>query len=200
MSKVYVCLLSVDYEGVQILDIFSSLEDANNCAKQQLISDYRVEEGRFQYEEYFDDGKYIGTVADLTYYVEEFEVKQMEKDKELIISILMNDFEYDLEQAEKWYTSKNYQFGGASPEQLVDAGRANRALQFLRAVQEGYQMEDNNLVSLKGFILKKDLEAFSQALLTANLRLQVENEELKNKLAHLEELIKNSKEIPIIGG
>ena len=61
-------------------------------------------------------------------------------------------------------------------------------------------MEENNLVSLKGFVLKKDLEAFSQALLTANLKLQVENEELKNKLAHLEEMLKNSKEIPIIGG
>ena len=62
----------------------------------------------------------------------------MKQDKELIISILMNDFDYDLEQAEKWYNSKNANFGGTSAKDLVESGRASKVLQFLRAVQEGY--------------------------------------------------------------
>lgn len=58
-------------------------------------------------------------------------------------------------------------------------------------------MQTDNLVSLNQHILKQDLEAFSQALFKLNISLQIENEKLKEKLAHLEELLK-SVDVPII--
>ena len=49
----------------------------------------------------------------------------------------------------------------------------------------------NNIVNIKTAIDKKDLEAFSQALMNQVVKLQVENEKLKEKVEHLEELLKN---------
>lgn len=59
-------------------------------------------------------------------------------------------------------------------------------------------MQTDNLISLNQHILKQDLEAFSQALFKQNIALQIENEKLKVKLEHLEELLKNIN-VPIIG-
>lgn len=59
-------------------------------------------------------------------------------------------------------------------------------------------MEENNLVSFNSFVLKKDLETFTQALYKQTIALQLENEKLLNKIAHLEELLKNV-DVPIIG-
>lgn len=59
-------------------------------------------------------------------------------------------------------------------------------------------METNNLISMNQFILKQDLEAFSQALFKQNIALQIENEKLKVKLEHLEQLLK-AVDVPVIG-
>lgn len=55
----------------------------------------------------------------------------------------------------------------------------------------------DNILSIKTYVAKKDLEAFSQALMEQTIALQIENQRLKEKLEHLEELLKNSP-IPII--
>lgn len=57
---------------------------------------------------------------------------------------------------------------------------------------------NDNLFSLKAHVAKKDLEAFSQALMEQTIVLQIENQRLKEKLDHLEELLKNAP-IPTIG-
>lgn len=49
----------------------------------------------------------------------------------------------------------------------------------------------NNVLNIKTAIDKKDLEAFSQALMEQTVKLQVENQKLKEKVEHLEELLKN---------
>ena len=49
----------------------------------------------------------------------------------------------------------------------------------------------NNVLNIKTAIDKKDLEAFSQALLEQNVKLQIENQQLKEKVEHLEELLKH---------
>lgn len=56
-----------------------------------------------------------------------------------------------------------------------------------------------NVISFKTQVDKKDLEAFTQALVETTTKLQIENEQLKEKVKHLEELLMN---VPIkpIGG
>jgi len=56
----------------------------------------------------------------------------------------------------------------------------------------------NETISFNHYVLKKDLEVYSQALFKANLALQLENERLQSKLQHLEELL-NNVNVPIIG-
>jgi regulator of replication initiation timing len=51
---------------------------------------------------------------------------------------------------------------------------------------------NDNILSIKAHVAKKDLEAFSQALMEQTIALQIENQRLKEKLEHLEELLKNS--------
>ena len=58
-------------------------------------------------------------------------------------------------------------------------------------------MQTDNLISMNQFILKQDLEAFSQALFKQNIALQIENEKLKVKLEHLEQLLK-AVDVPIV--
>lgn len=53
-------------------------------------------------------------------------------------------------------------------------------------------------ISFTSHVLKKDLEAYSQALFKRVTALQLENSELLLKLEHLEMLLKNSN-VPIIG-
>lgn len=57
----------------------------------------------------------------------------------------------------------------------------------------------NETISFTQHVLKKDLEAYSQALFKQVQALQLENAMLQSKLEHLEELLKSSENIPIIG-
>jgi hypothetical protein len=57
----------------------------------------------------------------------------------------------------------------------------------------------SEVISFTQHVLKKDLEAYSQALFKQVQALQLENAMLQSKLEHLEELLKSSKNIPIIG-
>lgn len=57
---------------------------------------------------------------------------------------------------------------------------------------------ENNVVSFTQEVLKKDLKDFSSALYKETIRLQIENEQLKQKIIHLEELLVNSN-VPKIG-
>lgn len=52
-------------------------------------------------------------------------------------------------------------------------------------------MNKENLLSFKAHVDKKDLEIFSQALMEQVVKLQVENQQLKEKVEHLEMLLKN---------
>lgn len=56
-----------------------------------------------------------------------------------------------------------------------------------------------DVISFTQYVLRKDLETYSQALFKQVQALQIENEMLQSKLEHLEELLKNSTNIPIIG-
>lgn len=47
-----------------------------------------------------------------------------------------------------------------------------------------------NLLSFSAQVEKKDLQAFSQALMGQMIKLQVENQQLKERVEHLEELLK----------
>lgn len=53
-------------------------------------------------------------------------------------------------------------------------------------------MNKENLLSFKTQVDKKDLEAFSQALMEQVVKLQVENQQLKEKVEHLETLLTNT--------
>lgn len=57
----------------------------------------------------------------------------------------------------------------------------------------------SEVISFTQHVLKKDLEAYSQALFKQVQALQLENAMLQSKLEHLEELLKASINIPIIG-
>jgi predicted ArsR family transcriptional regulator len=57
----------------------------------------------------------------------------------------------------------------------------------------------SEVISFTQHVLKKDLEAYSQALFKQVQALQLENAMLQSKLEHLEELLKSSESIPIIG-
>lgn len=58
---------------------------------------------------------------------------------------------------------------------------------------------NNEVISFTQFVLKKDLEVYSQALFKQIQALQLENVMLQSKLEHLEQLLKNMESIPIIG-
>lgn len=58
---------------------------------------------------------------------------------------------------------------------------------------------ENNTISFTQHVLKKDLEVYANALFKQTVALQIENEGLKEKLAHLEELLKGMESIPVIG-
>ena len=51
---------------------------------------------------------------------------------------------------------------------------------------------DSKVVSLKTYVQLKDLEELSQVLLDKSIDLQIENQKLKAKVAHLEDLLKHS--------
>jgi hypothetical protein len=57
----------------------------------------------------------------------------------------------------------------------------------------------NEVISFTQYVLRKDLEVYSQALFKQVQALQLENAMLHSKLEHLEELLKNIESIPIIG-
>lgn len=57
----------------------------------------------------------------------------------------------------------------------------------------------NDTISFTQYVLRKDLETYSKALFKQVQALQIENELLQSKLEHLEELLKSSTNIPIIG-
>jgi regulator of replication initiation timing len=56
---------------------------------------------------------------------------------------------------------------------------------------------DNNIINFNQQVLKKDLEQFSKALFNECNRLRLENEQLKEKLLHLEELLVNANTVTI---
>lgn len=58
---------------------------------------------------------------------------------------------------------------------------------------------DSNTISFTQHILKKDLEAYAQALFKQVQALQLENAVLQSKLEHLEQLLLSSTESLIIG-
>jgi chaperonin cofactor prefoldin len=60
-------------------------------------------------------------------------------------------------------------------------------------------MSEDKVVSFSHYVLTKDLEAYSQALFKQVQSLQLQNAVLQSKLEHLEELLKASVNIPIIG-
>lgn len=49
----------------------------------------------------------------------------------------------------------------------------------------------SNVLNIKTAIDKKDLEAFSQALMEQVVKFQIKNQQLKEKVEHLEELLKS---------
>lgn len=57
----------------------------------------------------------------------------------------------------------------------------------------------NETISFTQHILKKDLEAYSQALFKQVQALQLQNAVLESKLEHLEQLLLSSTESLIIG-
>ncbi len=57
----------------------------------------------------------------------------------------------------------------------------------------------NDTISFTQYVLRKDLEIYSKALFKQVQALQIENQMLQSKLEHLEELLKSSANIPIIG-
>jgi hypothetical protein len=50
---------------------------------------------------------------------------------------------------------------------------------------------DKNTLSFQGHLDKKDLQAFTQSLFQQVIDLQVKNQELIEKVLHLEELLKH---------
>ena len=56
----------------------------------------------------------------------------------------------------------------------------------------------DNILSFKAAVDKKDLEKFAEVLFEKYIELQIENQKLKEKLEHLEELLINSN-VPNIG-
>ena len=58
---------------------------------------------------------------------------------------------------------------------------------------------ENNIVNFNQQVLKKDLEKFSQALFEECNRLRIENQQLKEKLEHLEKLLYNVGNVTILG-
>lgn len=58
----------------------------------------------------------------------------------------------------------------------------------------------NNKLEIKAYLDKKDLELYYKVLFEQNFTLQLENERLKEKVQHLEELLVNMDSVPTIGG
>lgn len=50
----------------------------------------------------------------------------------------------------------------------------------------------DNVVSIQKYIDKKDLESYAKALTEQTIKLQIENQQLKDRLEHLEELLKHA--------
>lgn len=57
----------------------------------------------------------------------------------------------------------------------------------------------NNKIEIKTYLDKKDLELYNKALFETNTKLLVEVQSLREKVHHLEELLKNIDSIPTIG-
>jgi hypothetical protein len=49
-------------------------------------------------------------------------------------------------------------------------------------------------------VKEKDIENLTKVLVDKSIALMIENEELKSKVKHLEELLKNTPSIGIVGG
>jgi hypothetical protein len=60
------------------------------------------------------------------------------KDRDLVISYLMDNFNYSYEMAITWIGSSNPNFGYTSPEDLIQAGRVDKVMAFMIAVKDGY--------------------------------------------------------------
>ena len=56
----------------------------------------------------------------------------------------------------------------------------------------------NNTINFTQHVLKKDLEAYSAALFELTQKLMIENQELKEKLKHLEELLVGNTYFPTL--
>lgn len=60
------------------------------------------------------------------------------RERQLIIDYLTQNFSYSYEFAINWLNSSNANFGMASPEELINAGRCDKVMLFLIAAKEGY--------------------------------------------------------------
>lgn len=58
--------------------------------------------------------------------------------RQTIIDFLMEEFNYSYETAITWINASNGNFGGSTPEELINANRGDKVLHFLRAVKQGY--------------------------------------------------------------
>jgi hypothetical protein len=59
------------------------------------------------------------------------------KDRQLVIDFLIDNFDFNQENAINWVSSFNANFG-SSPEDLIEADRVDKIMLFLIAAKEGY--------------------------------------------------------------
>lgn len=60
------------------------------------------------------------------------------KERQLVIDYLMENFSYSYEFAVNWINSSNVNFGGSSPEDLINTGKIDKIMLFLICAKEGY--------------------------------------------------------------
>lgn len=60
------------------------------------------------------------------------------KDRDVVISYLMDNFKYSYETAITWLYACNANFGLYTPEDLIQAGRYDKVMVFLIVKKEGY--------------------------------------------------------------
>lgn len=57
------------------------------------------------------------------------------KDKNKVLDYLQKHFNWSLDTSVKWMDSPNWNFGGSSPNQVVEAGNVYKVLYFLTSVK-----------------------------------------------------------------
>lgn len=69
--------------------------------------------------------------------MEKDHVNDLNATKTRILDTVALHMKWDLAKAERWYTEHNPNFGGASPERLVEMGRAHKVFGFIEdAIKE----------------------------------------------------------------